>query len=98
MHVSKFCLMKQLNLLHSKKVIAAVDVSNVKVHVILCYWACVLYATHMINVDPSSRKPGSIQETKNIHTQSNHVYAKFIKTLRDQGWQKPFKGACPYCL
>lgn len=66
MHVSKFCLMKQLNLLLSKKVIAAVDVSNVKVHFILCYWACVLYATHMINVDPSSRKPGSIQETKNV--------------------------------
>jgi len=62
--VSKFCLMKQLNLLHSKHVIAAVDVSKIKVNFVLCYWACILYATHMINVDLSSRNHGSIQEAR----------------------------------
>lgn len=48
-----------------KSFIAAVDVSKIKVYFILCYWACVLCATHMINVDPSSRKHGSIQEARN---------------------------------
>jgi len=47
----------ETNLLHSKKVIAAVDVSKIKVNFILCYWACVLYATHMINPLQTKRRP-----------------------------------------
>jgi hypothetical protein len=48
----------------NKKVIAAVDVSKIKIYFILCYWACVLYATHMINRDSGSRKHRNIQEAR----------------------------------
>jgi hypothetical protein len=88
----------EANLLHSIKVITAVDVSKIKVNFILCYWACVLYATHMLNVVPSSRNHGSIQEARKYICMNKSCKCKIYQNPERSRAGKSFKGVCPYCL